>query len=94
MTEFSNDNSAPNAAMDGREQDAYGHAALLLVESVLHGLIEQSVFSVEKAVDLIDTAASVKSEIAAESGHSSPMVQRSLNLLGEISTSLQSARRS
>ena len=94
MTEFSNDNSAPSAAMDGREQDAYGHAALLLVESVLHGLIEQSVFSVEKAVDLIDTAASVKSEIAAENGDPPPMVHRSLRLLEAISTSLQSARRS
>lgn len=94
MTEFSNDNSIPSGAMHGREQDAYGHAALLLVESVLHGLIEQSVFSVEKAVDLVDTAASVKSEIAAEKGDLSPMVQRSLSLLEDISTSLQSDRRS
>lgn len=89
MTESSNDNGISGAELNDPEQDACGHAALLLVESVLHGLIEQSVFSVEKAVELIDAAASVKSDLAAELGDSSPVAQRSLSLLRAISSSLQ-----
>ncbi len=90
MTEaFSNDNSSPRAGPSGREPDAYGQAALLLVESVLHGLIEQQVFSVAKAVELIDIASEVKGDIGTDLGDSAPTLQRSLTLLAAISNSLQ-----
>lgn len=89
MTEnFSNDNGVRAAAT--AEPDAYGQAALLLIESVLHGLVEASVFSVAKAVELVDIAAEVKDDIGAELGDSPATLRRSLTLLGAISTSLQS----
>lgn len=87
---FSNDNSAPAATPSGREPDPYGQAALLLVESVLHGLIEQSVFTVAKAVELVNIAAEVKSDIGADLGDSAPTLQKSLTLLAAISGSLRS----
>lgn len=86
---FSNDNGAYDVRPSGREPDAYGQAALLLVESMLHGLVEQSVFTVAKAVDLVDIAADVKADIGAELGDSAPTQQRSLALLAAISSSLQ-----
>ena len=90
MTENSNDNGELRVGFNHAEPDAHGHAALLLVESLLHGLIEQSVFSVDKAVELIDIAVEVKSDIGAEVGDTPQTLQRSLTLLGEISTSLRS----
>ncbi len=91
MTEgFSNDNGAPEIRPRVPEPDAYVQAALLLVESVLHGLIEKSVFSVAKAVELVDIAAEVKQDIGADLGDSAPTLQRSLGLLAAISNSLQS----
>ncbi len=90
MTEnFSNDNGAPGPRPRLPEPDAYGQAALLLVESVLHGLIEKSVYSVAKAVELVDIAAEVKQDIGADLGDSPPTLKRSLALLAAISNSLQ-----
>lgn len=90
---FSNDNQASVAAVE-RGPDAYGQAALFLVESVLHGLIEQSVFSVAKAVELVNIAAEVKSDVGADLGDSPATLRRSLALLEAISSSLQNEVRS
>ena len=91
MTEtFSNDNRSPGAGPAEREPDAHGQAALLLVESILHGLIEQEVFSVAKAVELVDIAAEVKRDIGADLGDSAPMLRRSLTLLAAIGNSPRS----
>ena len=86
--EFSNDNSR-NEAETIAAADPYGQAALLLVESVLHGLIEQAVFSVAKAVELVDLAAEVRADIGVELGEARPTLAKSLALLGAISSSLQ-----
>lgn len=85
---FSNDNGFPRSAPIA-ESDACGHAALLLVESVLHGLIEQQVFTAEKAIELVDLAAEVKHDIGTDLGEAPPTLQRSLTLLAAISASLQ-----
>jgi len=54
--------------------DAHGHAALLLVESLIHGLIERSLISVEDALDIVETANSVQVDVAeAADGHGAPM---------------------
>ena len=44
-------------------KDAQGAAALLLVESLIHGLIARSVLSVQDAVDIIDIAANIEREL-------------------------------
>ena len=49
-----------------------GAAALLLVESLIHGLIERSILSVQEAVDIIDIAADVERQLDA-SGLSPPL---------------------
>ena len=49
-----------------RVTDANGQAAILLVESLIHGLIARSVLTVAEAVEIIDEAAIVSREIAAD----------------------------
>ena len=41
---------------------------MLLVESLIHGLIARSVISVAEAVEIVEVAAEVKTEIAEELG--------------------------
>jgi hypothetical protein len=81
----SNDNTTmPTSPMP----DAHGHAALLLVESLIHGLIERSIISVADVLDIIETADSVQVEVAeAADGHCAPM-WRSHELLSAIARSL------
>ena len=44
---------------------AQGAAALLLVESLIHGLIERSILSLQEAIDIIDIAADVERQLDA-----------------------------
>jgi hypothetical protein len=74
--------------------DAHGHAALLLVESLIHGLIERSIISVGDVMDIIETANSVQVDTAeaaeaaeAADGHGAPM-WRAHELLSSIARSL------
>ncbi|MFN4041894.1 MAG: hypothetical protein ACK4I0_09560 [Brevundimonas sp.] len=81
---MSNDNSD---AIHGL--DAHGQAAILLVESLLHGLIARGVISVADAVEIVDTAAEVKGDVSAELGDSPANLRRSLGILAAISQSLR-----
>lgn len=71
-----------------RGPDAHGQAAMLLVESLIHGLIARSVISAADALEIVGVAAEVKVEVAAELGDSPATMQKSLNLLTAISASL------
>ena len=54
--------------------DAHGHAALLLVESLIHGLIERSLITVADAMEIVETANSVQIDVAeAADGEGAPM---------------------
>lgn len=89
MTEKTNDNeAAPSGAML-REPDAHGQAAMLLVESLIHGLVSKSVLSVADAVEIVDTAVEVKIEIAMDLGDSPQTLRESVAMLESISTSLR-----
>lgn len=68
--------------------DASGHTAMLLVESLIHGLIERSVITVEDAVDVVDTAADVNEDMAAEAHITAFAALRARNLLAGIAQSL------
>lgn len=85
-SDISNDN---NAAPAYRGPDAHGQAAMLLVESLIHGLIARSVISVADAVEIVDIATAVKEEVAASLGDTPATLQRSLTLLKAISRSLR-----
>ena len=85
MPEVSND----NAVTPLYEPDAHGQAAMLLVESLLHGLIKRGVIGVADAVEIVDVAIEVKSDIGPELGDSPATLQKSIALLQAISTSLR-----
>lgn len=81
------DSSNDNAAMAHRT-DPHGQAAILLVESLLHGLIARQVITVADAVEIVDIAAEVKTDVAGDMGDSPGNLQKSLALLTAISSSL------
>ncbi|MBC9032136.1 hypothetical protein IAG41_07015 [Sphingomonas sp. JC676] len=71
------------------EPDAHGQAALLLAESILHALVENSVLSVAEAIAVVETAAEVKVEVATLAGESKDRMQASLDLLTRIGQSFE-----
>ena len=84
----SNDNDSGRAQARAREPDAHGQAAILLTESLIHGLIAGNVITVADAVEIVAAAAEVKEEIGEELGDSPATLQRSLALLDSIRLSL------
>jgi hypothetical protein len=88
MAVDTNDNDVVRAGGRDHVPDAYGQAALLLVESLLHGLVARSVISLADAVEIVGIAADVKEEIALELGDDAKTRQRSLVLLESIRASL------
>lgn len=79
----------PFAKTPRAEPDAHGQAAMLLVESLIHGLIARSVISVEDAVEIVEVAAEVKNDIGADLGDSPETLKRSLTMLGTMAASLK-----
>ena len=71
------------------EPDAHGQAALMLVESLLHALVEKSTFDAREALAIVATAVELKRELAEEYEESAPTLQRSLDLLEKISGSIR-----
>jgi hypothetical protein len=61
---------------------------MLLVESLIHGLVERSALSLEAAVDIVDTAIEVRHEMA-QAGRVETENDVSLTLLTTISLSLK-----
>ena len=86
--ETSNDNDAVRADRPSGSPDPHGQAAMLLVESLIHGLIARSVISIEDAVEIVNVAAEVKEDVAADLGDTAATMQRSLAILGAIGVSL------
>ena len=88
MPDVTNDNHLETDA-PRREPDAHGQAALLLVESLIHDLVGRSVISVQEAIDIVEVAAEVKAEVAADLGDSPATMRHSLALLESIGRSLR-----
>lgn len=85
MAHSSNDNQAPDYPAS---RDAHGRAALLLTESLIHGLIKNAVLDNAEAIEIIDVAASVLRELSEE-GELTPSSQpTSFTLLEAMSKSL------
>lgn len=80
---------SPDEARGVMQPNPAGEAALLLVESLIHGLIGKSVLSVAEAIEIIDVAADVRSELAEERGEDGMERERSLMLLTALSNSLR-----
>jgi ATP phosphoribosyltransferase regulatory subunit HisZ len=85
-----NDNQAARTQnISSPQPDAHGQAALLLTESLLHGLIARSVITVADAIEIVSVATDVKDEIAADLGDSSVTKYESLCLFSAIRRSLE-----
>jgi hypothetical protein len=85
----SNDNDSPVPGAMTRAADPHGHAALLLVESLIHGLCENSTLSTNEAIEIAERAVHVQSEQAeAADGAGEPLWQ-SHALLAAIAASLK-----
>ena len=83
-----NDN---DSAMQGvtSPTDPHGHAALLLVESLIHGLCENSTISADEAVEITERAVNVQSEQAEAADGAGAPLWRSHALLSAIASSLK-----
>lgn len=68
--------------------DAHGRAAILLVESLIHGLIAQSVIRVEDAIEVVTIAIDAGMEIAADQGGHPDAEHGSIVILEAIRQSL------
>lgn len=69
--------------------DPHGPAALLLVESLLHGLCEKAALTSPEAVEIVDRAASVQSDRAEAADDGAPAMWQSHALLASIGASLR-----
>ena len=69
--------------------DAHGQAALLLAESMLHGLIARDLVPVAEAIEMIEIAMDAKLDIADSGSEASRGARDALQLLAEIKLSLE-----
>ena len=68
--------------------DAHGQAALLLVESLIHGLIEREMLTSLDAIAIIEGAADVQGQIADEADGAGAPMWHAQALLKQMSVSL------
>jgi hypothetical protein len=65
-----NDNDPSTRGLPAPLPDTHDHAALLLAESLIHGLLERSMINVANAIEIVEAADSVQVEVAeAADGH-------------------------
>lgn len=84
---MTNDN---DSAIDGSPRfgsDAHGQAALLLVESLIHGLCEHSIISADQATEIAQTAVDIQLERAEASDDPDSPMWHSHALLLDIASS-------
>ncbi len=85
----SNDNEFSHQSVSPDLQDAHGQAALILVESLMHGLMEQCVLNVGDSVEVVESAIEVQAAIAEAADGASENMWRSHALLSTIATSMR-----
>ena len=69
--------------------DPHGQAALLLVESLIHGLITRSIISNGDAIEIVETAEDVQGDVAEEADGAGAPMWRAHALLSGIAESLK-----
>ena len=84
-----NENAPADRGTTPASFHAHGQAALLLVESLIHGLCEKATLSTEEAIEITERAINIQAEQAeAADGAGEPM-WRSHALLSSIAASLK-----
>ena len=69
--------------------DPHGYAALLLVESLIHGMVDRSVLTASEALEIVEVAADAEAEIASDKGESPDATRPAQLLLSSIAASLR-----
>ncbi len=87
MSYNDNDPTLPGATPD--LSDASGQAALILVESLLHGLCEKRTLNTPEAIAIVDRAISVQFDHAEAADGKGAAMWRSHTLLSSIAASLR-----
>ncbi len=81
--------STATAADIPDEPDAHGRAALLLVESLIHGLTARSVLSVGEAVSIMEVALDAQIAISDDEAQPTPAMRKATALLTSLVASLR-----
>lgn len=86
------DGARPGSRMDipPLATDGHGRAALLLAESLIHGLIARSVLTVADAIEIIEVAAEVERDpgLAGSAGDGDDAARTAPSLLRPLAESL------
>jgi len=85
--EFPTSTESPDGAPV--DPDAHGRAALLLVESLIHGLTARSVLSVAEAVSIMEIALDAQIAITEDAAEPTPSMRRATTLLSSLVESLR-----
>lgn len=88
ITNSYNDNNASTTPVTRQSGEPHGRVAMLLAESLIHGLIARSVLSTADAIEIVGIAGEVVAETGAENGDTTETLAKSLAILKAISTSL------
>lgn len=70
--------------------DAQGQAALLLIESLIHSLLDNGALTRDQAIEAIESATEVKEESAMEGKEPVRTMRKSLSLLHALRISIES----
>jgi len=84
-----NHNDASMAGSFPSAPEVHGQAALLLVESLIHGLCENATLLTQEAIEITERAASVQSDQAEAADGAGAPLWRSHALLLSIAASLK-----
>lgn len=89
MTETVNEFPGTMPTDPQSEPDAHGQAALLLIESLIHTMVDARMIDTQTAAATVRSAAEVKVEVAEAAGESAKRMNESLALLQAIETSFE-----
>lgn len=84
-----NDNDAGMQGVSPLPADPHGHAALLLVESLIHGLCDNGILTADEAIEIAERAVNVQFEQAETADGAGAPLWRSHALLSAITASLK-----
>jgi len=82
-------NQGRRRASSGSPPDAHGQAALLLAESMLHGLLDKGILRTDEAIAIVATVTEIEEEMVANRDDSAAISEESLGLLARIAASLE-----
>lgn len=86
---FTNDNGSTMRSDGHPLADPHGQAALLLVESLIHGLCENATLDTQQAIEIAERALEVQFEHAETTDADAAPMWRSYQLLTNIAASLK-----